>query len=184
MAARLLDAVSLVTPNREFESSYRSLVEEFTSRGERLVPFTLAFEYEQFGDFLMKLRDNSRGIGIPEGFVANSSHWLVSDNFQLIGVSNLRHELTPALRLEGGHIGFGIRPSLRGKGFGVEILRQTLSRAKSLGLIKVLLTCGKENVASCKVIVANGGVLASEEFYPPRNEVLQKYWIDLATTAT
>jgi predicted acetyltransferase len=51
-------------------------------------------------------------------------------------------------------------------------------------LIKVLLTCGKENVASCKVIVANGGVLASEEFYPPRNEVLQKYWIDLATTAT
>jgi predicted acetyltransferase len=96
----------------------------------------------------------------------------------------LRHKLTPALRVEGGHIGYGVRPSLRGKGFGSEILRQTLFRAKSLGLTKVLLTCGKNNIASAKVIVANGGVLESEAYYPPRDEVLQKYWINLAASAT
>lgn len=184
MSVRPNNTVSLIAPRRELERSYRSLIGEFTSRGERLVPFTLSFEHEIFDELLKQLSDNARGIGIPEGFVANSSFWLVHDNSEIVGVSNLRHELTPALRLEGGHIGYGIRPSLRRQGYGVEILRQTLSRAKALGLQKVLLTCGKENIASAKSILANGGVLDSEAFYPPRNEVLQRYWIDLGTTAT
>ena len=183
MPARLKSTVSLVQPHKKFERSYRSLVDEFKSREERLVPFTLAFEYETFEDLLSKLRDSSKGIGLPDGYVPHSSYWLVRGS-EIIGVSNLRHKLNAALRLEGGHIGYGIRPSLRGGGFGTAILRHTLDRAKSIGLKKVLLTCGKENVFSAKVILANGGVLESEKFYPPRNEILQKYWVDLATTAT
>ena len=184
MTARLHDTVSLVTPQRGLEHSYRSLVEEFTSRGEKLVPFTLSFEYNTFDELLGTLSDNARGIGLPDGFVAHSSFWLVRDKSEIVGVSNLRHKLTPALQLEGGHIGIGIRPSLRRKGFGVQILSQTLSRARSLGLKKVLLTCGKDNIASAKAILANGGVLDSEAFYAPRDEVLQRYWIDLGSTAT
>jgi predicted acetyltransferase len=64
----------------------------------------------------------------------------------------------------------------------VEILRQSLARAGGLGLEKVLLTCGKDNIGSVRVILANGGKLESEEFFPPRNEVLQRYWIDVAVT--
>jgi len=183
MAASLEDAVALVVPHKQFERSYRTLIDEFKSRGERLVPFTLAFEYERFEDLVFKLRENSKGIGIPGGFVPNSSYWLVR-GLEVIGVSNLRHKLTAALRREGGHIGYGIRPSLRGRGFGTAILRHSLDEARALGLRKVLLTCGKENTSSAKVILANGGVLKSEEFYAPRNEVLQKYWIDLGATAT
>ena len=183
MSARLENTVSLEQPHKRFERSYRGLVDEFKSRGERLVPFTLAFEYQTFEDLLARFRDNSMGIGLPEGFVPHSSFWLVQ-GLEVVGVSNLRHELTDALRLEGGHIGYGIRPSLRGKGFGTAILQHTLDRAKSIGLKKVLLTCGKGNIFSAKVILSNGGVLETEEFYPPRNEILQRYWIDLATTPT
>jgi predicted acetyltransferase len=161
------------------EHSYRSLVAEFASQGERLVPFTLSFRYEPFDALLRKLSDNASGVDIPEGFVANSSYWLVDDESRIVGVSNLRHALTPALRIEGGHIGYGIRPSLRRRGYGVEILRQSLARAGGLGLEKVLLTCGKDNIGSVRVILANGGKLESEEFYPPRGEVLQRYWIDV-----
>jgi len=184
MAAAANDRASLVEPCKELEDSYRRFIEEITSRRERPVPFTLGFEFERFDDLLKRLKDNSMGIGVPKGFVPNSSFWLVVDDSEIVGVSNLRHELTPALRVEGGHIGYSVRPSVRGKGFGSEILRQTLSRAKSLGLTRVLLTCGKGNVASAKVILANGGVLDSEAFYPPRNEILQKYWIDLGAAAT
>lgn len=184
MAARLGGKISLIAPRRELERSYRSLIEEITALGEKPVPFPLGFDYQTFDELLKRLKDNSMGVGIPEGFVANSSFWLVRDNSEIVGVSNLRHELTSTLRVEGGHIGYGIRPSLRGQGFGVEILKRTLSRAKSLGLTKVLLTCGKSNIASAKAILANGGVLDSEAYYPPRNEVLQRYWIDLAATAT
>ena len=177
-------SVSLVAPCKELEGSYRSLVEEFTSRGERLVPFTLSFKYENFDDLLKILNDNSMGVGLPKGFVAHSSFWLVRDKSEIVGVSNLRHELTSALRLEGGHIGYGIRPSLRREGFGFQILRETLSRARSRGLNRILLTCGKGNVASVKIILANRGVLDSEAFCAPRNEIIQRYWIDLGATAT
>lgn len=184
MGLAATDKASLVEPCRELEDSYRRLIEEIASRRERPVPFTLSFEYEKFNDLLKRLKENSMGIGVPNGFVPNSSFWLVRDDSEIVGVSNLRHELTPALRVEGGHIGYSVRPSLRGKGFGSEILRLTLSRAKSLGLARVLLTCGKGNVASAKVILANGGVLESEAFYPARNEILQKYRIDLEAAAT
>jgi predicted acetyltransferase len=83
------------------------------------------------------------------------------------------------LRKEGGHIGYGVRPSARRRGHGTELLRSTLLKAKELGLRKVLVTCGKENLGSVKVILVNGGVLESEEFMQPRNEVVQRYWIDL-----
>jgi predicted acetyltransferase len=183
MAASSDDAVGLAVPHEQYEWSYRTLIDEFKSRGEHLVPFTLAFEYERFEDLVFRLKEQSEGIGLPKGFVPNSSYWLVRGS-DVIGVSNLRHKLTAALRREGGHIGYGIRPSLRGRGFGTAILRYSLAEARAMGLKKVLLTCGKENTSSAKVILANGGVLASEEFYAPRNEVLQKYWIDLGATAT
>jgi predicted acetyltransferase len=179
MGRRSSGELALISPRESFERSYRSLVDEFLSSGERLVPFTLAFEYERFADLLVRLRQNSQGIGLPEGFVAHSSYWLVR-GAEILGVSNLRHELTDALRVEGGHIGYGIRPSLRRQGFGKAILSRTLERARAIGLGKILLTCGKANVGSVKVILANGGVLDSEEFHAPRNEVLQRYWIHLA----
>src|SRR5215208_6927183 len=69
--------VSLESPDERFETSYGGLVEEFKSRGERLVPFTLAFEYAKFEDLVKKLQDNSVGIGLPVGFVPHSSYWLV-----------------------------------------------------------------------------------------------------------
>jgi len=184
MAAQANSNLYLVDPCMECEDSYHRLIQEIVALEERPVPFTLGFKYERFGDLLQQLKDNSMGIGVPEGFVANSSYWLVQNDSEIVGVSNLRHALTPDLRIEGGHIGYGVRPSLRGRGFGSEILRQTLSRAKSLGLTKVLLTCGKDNTASAKVILVNGGILESEAYYPPRNEVLQKYWIDLEPSAS
>ena len=92
----------------------------------------------------------------------------------------LFNSLTPALRREGGNIGYSIRPSARGKGFGSEILRLSLGRARELGLADVLLTCGKPNVVSAKVIKRNGGVLESEEFLPNRGEIVQRYVIQSA----
>jgi predicted acetyltransferase len=163
----------LVNPSKAYEASYRSLLEEFRTRRERLIPFPLSFPHANFPELIARLEENSKGLGLPDGFVAHSTYWLVT------GVSNLRHSLTPALRKEGGNIGYGIRPTARRQGYGSELLRRTLQKAKELGLAKVLLTCGKVNLASVKVILANGGVLESEEFVAKRNEVVQRYWIDL-----
>ena len=169
--------LKLVTPVARLCDSYRKLVAEFVDRGEKLIPFVLGFDHADFDAMLARLADCSRGIGLPDGFVAHSTYWLVEDHERVVGVSNIRHALTPSLLREGGHIGYGIRPSARGRGLGREILRQSLSRAHDLDIGDVLVTCGQGNVASAKVILGNGGVLESEAFVPDRGEIVQRYWI-------
>ena len=169
--------LALVPPNASLRDSYRSLVAECVASAEALVPFTLAFENADFDAFLAKLSDCAAGVGVPNGFVAHSTFWLVRDQTEVVGVSNIRHSLTPALLREGGSIGYGIRPSLRRQDLGVAILRHSLERAAGLGLARVLITCGKQNIASARVILRNGGVLESEEYLADRGEVVQRYWI-------
>lgn len=165
-------------PHSGLQDSYRGLVQEFLDRGEQLVPFPLAFANGDFPAFLASLQDCSIGEGPATGFVPHSTHWLV-DNGEVVAVSNLRHRLTDALRREGGNIGYGVRPSARRRGFATEILRRTLQQARELGLAEALITCGKENVASVKTILRNGGVFESEEFLPERDEIVQRYKIPL-----
>ena len=171
-------------PSAALCDSYRELVAEFSAAGEKPVPFVLGFDHSNVGEFLDRLEACARGIGLPEGFVAHSTYWLVSDQKHVVGVSNIRHELTPALRHEGGNIGYGIRPSARRQGFASEILRLSLLRAAELGHTRVLITCAKSNVGSSKTILRNGGVLESEEFLADRGEVVQRYWIEIAPRAT
>jgi predicted acetyltransferase len=162
----LVDTVELVPPTAVFRESYCSLVSEVIAAGEAFVPFVLEFE------------DCARGVALPPGFVAHSTYWLVSDCTTVVGVSNIRHSLTDSLRREGGNIGYGIRPSARRRGFGTTILQKSLNRAAQLGLTRVLVTCGKDNVGSAKAIARNGGILASEEYLAARGEIVQRYWIE------
>jgi len=170
--------VELVRPSAELRDSYRNLVAEVAAAGEKFVPFVLAFDHRDFDAFLRRLDDCAHGIDLPPGFVAHSTHWLVHDRTEVVGVSNIRHALTPALRREGGHVGYGIRPGARRRGFGTAILRETLRCARELGIAPVLVTCAKANVGSAKSILHNGGRLDSEEYIPDRNEIVQRYWIE------
>ena len=168
-------------PHLDLRDSYRSLVRELVERGEPLVPFPLAFPNDDFSAFLERLAGCRRGEGIRTGFVPHSTYWLVRDGDEVVGVSNLRHRLTEALRLEGGHVGYGIRPSARRCGFAIELLRHTLDRARTMRLPEVLLTCSKSNEASVRTILRNGGIFVSEGLIPPRGDVIQRYRISLET---
>jgi predicted acetyltransferase len=143
-----------------------------------LIPFPLTFPNDDFTAFLARLAACARGEGLPPGFVPHSTYWLVSDDV-VVGVANLRHRLTDALRREGGNIGYGIRPSARGRGYAREILRYTLVRAREMGLREVWLTCAKTNLASMRTIISQGGIFVSEEFLPRRGEIVQRYRINL-----
>ncbi len=155
-------AVELEIPRVELIESCRRLVREFEEAGEELHPFPLSFPNEDGLALVERLAREARGEGLPEGFVAHSAYWLVLEGTSVVGVSNLRHELTPFLRHEGGHIGYGVRPSARGKGFATEMLRQTLARAAELRLERVLIACDADNEPSVKTIVRNGGVLEAD----------------------
>ena len=175
-----MEALHVEEPSVALRDSYRALVREFVEAGEPLVPFTLEFAHDDFDAFVERLGACSRGEGLPPGFVPHTTLWLVGDGKEVLGVSNLRHVLTPRLLVEGGNIGYGVRPSARRQGHATRLLQGTLEHARGIGLDSVLLTCAKGNAASVATIRRCGGVFDSEEFIPARNEVVQRYWIDLA----
>ena len=100
--------------------------------------------------------------------------WLWDGAF--CGMINLRYQPgTEALPAHvSGHVGYGVVPGKRGRGYATEALRQLLPIARQLGLRRVALTCDAGNLPSCRVIVANGG-------HPAPSEEPGKllFWIDL-----
>ena len=79
-----------------------------------------------------------------------------------------------------GHLGYGVRPSARGRGVATWALGRMLGEARVLGLDRVLAVCAVDNTASAGVIVRSGGVLegiGDTPFGPAR-----RYWFDLSPT--
>ena len=94
-----------------------------------------------------------------------------------VGRISIHHELSDALRVEGGHIGYDTVPSFRGRGVATEMLRQALPVARALGLASVLLTCDDTNVASLRVIERNGGTLRETKMLDANRPLKRYYWI-------
>lgn len=114
-----------------------------------------------------------------DGRVPDSVFFLFDEERnRLLGAVNIRHYLNDYLFREGGHIGDGIRPSERRKGYATEMIRLALIECRKLGIDRVLMTCDKENIGSAKSIVRNGGVLENE-FVNSDGETEQRYWITL-----
>jgi len=100
----------------------------------------------------------------PDGSVSSNSYIAVrvKDN-KIVGIIDLRHHIDhPILGLWGGHIGYTVRPSERGKGIAKEMLRLNLQNFRHRKIEKIMSTCSCDNLASEKVIVSNGGVFEKE----------------------
>ncbi|HEY7223576.1 MAG TPA: GNAT family N-acetyltransferase [Micromonosporaceae bacterium] len=107
----------------------------------------------------------------------HATYWWVVDGDTYLGAITLRHRLNDFLLRAGGHIGYGVRPSARGRGVATWALGQVLGHARAMGLPRVLITCRDANVASARTIEHNGGVLEDireTEFGPTR-----RYWVNL-----
>jgi len=130
---------------------------------------------EGFQELITRNYEISRSVNLPEGYVPQTLYWLYI-NGKPVGYGKLRHFLNDKLKEHGGHIGYVIRPTERGKGFGTIILRELLQEASKKGIDSVLLTCNEDNAASRRIIESNSGEL---------NEISQgvcKYWINLKRT--
>ena len=132
-------------------------------------------DYHNFDHYL-----NNLELKIPaDGKVPDSVYFLLDvDRNILLGAVNIRHYLNDYLLQFGGHIGDGIRPSERRKGYATEMIRLALIECRKLGLDKVLMVCDKDNIGSAKSIVRNGGILENE-LADENGKILQRFWITL-----
>jgi len=117
----------------------------------------------QFEEHKKKLVDASNGVNLKKNETLKINYIMYDDNGRPVGSIALRPNPNKYWLEHSGHIGYSIRPSERGKGYGNAILRLVLEKAKGYGLSEVLLQCNEKNIASQKVIENNGGVRIKED---------------------
>ena len=102
-----------------------------------------------------------------------------NDN-KIVGMIKLRHELNEYMKKFGGHIGYGIRPSERGKGYNKINLYLGLLKVKELyDLDYVMLDCDVDNLPSDRSIRALGGEFEREDTDPYDGALVNVYWINV-----
>lgn len=102
--------------------------------------------------------------------------WWIVDGGAVLGGLALRTTTDGAvLRL--GHVGYGVRPSARGRGVASWALGEVLPHARAAGLDRLLLVCRDDNVGSIRTIERHGGVL--EDVVDEEHGPVRRYWVDL-----
>ena len=172
--------VELIKLTKEYYEQLAEMIDEWkldqeTNHTNRSPWAIFKNDYHDFDHYLDNLEINQA----KDGKVPDSVFFLLDKERNiLLGAVNIRHYLNDHLLKYGGHIGDGIRPTERGKGYATEMIRLALIESKKLGINKVLMVCDKCNIASARTIVKNGGILENE-IVDDNGEIQQRYWIDL-----
>ncbi len=107
--------------------------------------------------WLQKLQEDYTRIPNEEKVPART-YFLVRDNDKrIVGMVNIRLALNERLSKFGGHIGYSIRPTERGKGYNKINLYLALKVCRQYKINKVFMDADLNNEASWKTMEALGG---------------------------
>jgi predicted acetyltransferase len=175
----------LVGPSVEYRDSYIEALREHQAQGRfldnRHVDNDVSGLLRDFARLVRSLQGAADPANVKPGFVPETFFWLIERGTnQLAGRSSIRHALSdePTLR-DIGHIGYDIRPSRQGRGYGTTILGLTLDEARKLGMERVLVTCDSNNARSKSIIEHWGGVFERAVPLQGREFTRLRYWIDI-----
>jgi predicted acetyltransferase len=180
----------LVDPDVRYHRSYLSALDESAAAGEVSHGFLPSWpaegrfpgvdftrealdDPECFADlvrFLLRQRDADEPR--PRAYVPFTELWM-DEGGEYVGRISLRHELNELLWTWGGHSGYAVRPSRRGRGHATAALQGMLEVCRARGIDPVLVTCDVDNEASRRTIERAGG-----EYDDTRDGKL-RYWIPL-----
>ena len=169
--------LNLVEPSLEHLPSYLAALERGWSFDSHRVEETIREEREEIardaaGFIARQVDREAKGppIVLPDGSrvrrLPSYRLWMWDGEF--CGAIALRwqpgtHALPPTCL---GHIGYGVVPWKRGRGYAKAALGGMRARARREGLDRIDIVANIDNAASQKVIVANGG-FAVERFRAP-----------------
>lgn len=176
------DKIKLVKPSKEYERQAIEYKEEHFKNGEKKISACSKwYKIADYDEWLKHLENNSKKETVEENCSVATTFFGVreSDN-KIVGMIDIRHELiNDFLRNYAGHIGYGVRPSERRKGYATQMLSLALKYCKDeLKLKEVMISCDKENEGSRKTILNAGGKL-EKEYIAENGENVQLYWIEL-----
>ena len=170
--------IRLVVPSADMEQRALDFKQQFFNAGERVISGSYKLDQDRYtyGDWLAILESNRSAetanpkFGVSETFLAEN------EENDLVGIINIRYELTPFYK-DSGHIGYSVVPQQRRKGYATEMLRNVLELAKQRGMTEVMLVCLADNIASKKTILRCGGQLTRR--FGPEGSLKEEFRICL-----
>lgn len=124
-----------------------------------------------FVDFWTRL---ARGPWPELGLVRTDALVLMRGE-RVAGEALLRYDVTPQLAVNGGNIGYTVRPDDRNRGYATMLFRAALARAAAAGIERALLTVRVDNAPSLRVVEKCGGVAFDE--VPFEETVHRRFWV-------
>lgn len=168
--------LKLVKLEEKYKEQLFEMMDEWSNSGEKIIPYAIRkADYHNFDLY----RESIEVKEETKNSVPDSTYFALDIERNIfVGAVNIRHYLNNQLLKNGGHIGDGVRPSERRKGYATEMIRLALEECKKIGIDRVLMVCYKDNIGSRKSIMNNGGVLENE--LPTEDgKIDQRYWISL-----
>ena len=171
------ETLRLELPSEKYAKEYANANEE-----ERLYSPDTEHIFEDnpnVSEYLEKFKNYRLGLNLKPNHVPQTTMWLV-DNEHFYGELHLRHKLNDKLLICGGTIGYGVRWSKRGLGYGKYMLKLGLDYCRDvLDIKKAMITCNVENSASEGVMLANGAVFGEIVNDSDDGRALKKYWVNI-----
>jgi len=165
-----MEQLRLVKPTIEHKARYEEMMDEWEYFGGRINPGAMRryskklgrnVSYEHWLEWMEEDRKETQSL------------YFLMQGERILGAISLRYQCTGI----DGHIGFGIRPSERRKGYATKMLELALPLMREYGQNPIIISCAKDNVGSAKTILKNGGMLLEE--VNDEGELTQVYQIVL-----
>ena len=172
----------LVKPDLYFFDAYNDMMREWCASGTQIAPWFLddpIVSIDEFAKFVQLLDDCEHGF-LDKKYSSTTSYFVIDESGRLIGGASLRHHLTVDGLNTWGHIGYGVRPSERRKGYATQILQLMLEEARKKHFWRVLIGAYSDNIGSCRVIEKCGGKLENALPDPTApDKLVNRYWIEV-----
>lgn len=164
-------------PDEKHRAAYEDMVHGWRNVETPTSPSKL-FAGKDFDEFLAIVQRELTESN-PAAVPAHLFFLADTESSRLLGAIQIRHHIDhPNLIETGGHIGYGVCPSERRKGYATKMLALAIPEARKIGLSRLLVTCKDENIGSWKVIESNGGVFERTTF--DEGQPARRYWIKIA----
>lgn len=169
-----------VVPSMEYMEQGIEYIEEHINAGSNINGSGGLHRYlDNYQGWLEKLEQDRKCIPNEQRVPAETYYLVREEDNKIIGMINIRLVLNERLQQCGGHIGYGIRPSERNKGYNKINLYLALLRCQNLGIKEVILDCDSSNLASSRTMESLGGIRIDEYYSEQEQCQVWRYIINV-----